>query len=557
MAREPAKDVADRYQRAKELRSPRDTQYRLNAAYCLPRDYENWMSDAGNENSTGGVDNDFRSRFAFDSTGVRAIPKYKAICKRLINPDGVRYHRIAANNQDLMRIPAVRKYFTEVTDLIFNMRQSPSARFGTAQSELYGSYGVYGNGIKSTLWRKPMARFDRGGFIYRAWPMYNMWWLVDDMGNITDVFRRFYVTRRQFELWKPDAPMPLAIKNILPTDIKSKVEFVHAVSYRKSGYDPKALDARRHPWQSCYVCVPDAEYVGDEEGFINNPYQISAIDTVAGDAYGIAPAEIAFPALGGANATKKTYLKQGHKAVDPTLLANDDGALSGRIDARPSRIIYGGIDSQGRDMVKALQLGSNFQVAEQLLADDRNDINDSFLVTLFQILTDTPEMTAAEVYERIAEKAALYAPTMAAIQETDQGPQVEREVALLAENNRLPQMPPELVEARGEYKVEYINPMQKAMYAGEVSGFMRWQDMLTQAAANTQDPSPMDHVNWDEAAPEIADKMDVRPHWVSTPEQVKAKRDARAQAQQQQAMIDAAPAAASVMSTMAKGGAQR
>ena len=34
-------------------------------------------------------------------------------------------------------------------------------------------------------------------------------------------------------------------------------------------------------------------------------------------------------------------------------------------------------------------------------------INDAFLVTLFQILTETPEMTATEVIERTREKGAL------------------------------------------------------------------------------------------------------------------------------------------------------
>lgn len=558
MYSEDARDVLERYSRAKSIRSSRETQWRLNAAYCLPRDYDKWaQGDANGQVTQNGIDNAARAQFAFDNTGVRAIPKYKAICKRLINPEGVRYHTVEADNADLMRIPAVRQFFTTLTDKLFSLRHNPSARFGTAQGELYGSIGVYGNGIKTTLRRAPEGYGDKGGLAYRSWPMYNIFWLVDDLGNVTDVFRRMWLTKRQFQLWLPDAPLPTTFKNVLDSNIDFRAEFVHVVSKRNKDYDPKALDARRHPWKSCYVCVPDAEYVEEEKGFVAQPYQISATETVAGDPYGYSPAEIAFPALGTTNAVKKTYLKQGHKAVDPTLLVRDDGAISGRIDARPGRFIYGGVDSQGRQMVQPMGSGANFQVAENIIADERNDINDSFLVTLFQILTETPEMTAAEVYERVAEKAALFAPTLAALQEQDQGPQVEREMALMAEHGLMPRMPPELVEAGGEYKISYVNPMAKALYAGEIAGFVRWVEMLANAAAAKQDPSILDHVDFDEAAPAIAFKMDVRPEWVATKEKIKQLRDGRAQAMRQQQMVDAAPAIASVAATASKQGMAR
>lgn len=558
MARESALDVLDRYARAKSLRGALETQWRMNAAYCLPRDYPRWTAgDAvgeGNDYSS----TDWRARYAFDNTGVRAIPKYKAICKRLINPEGVRYHALEASDAELMRIPRVRGYFADLTKALFRYRQEPNARFGTAQGEMYGSIGVYGNGVKTTLWRPPAMRGDKGGFVYKTWPMYHMFWLVDDMGFVTDVFRRIWMTRRQFELAHPGHELPPCLANIPANSasaMSTRFEFVHAVSKRNSGYDPKALDARRHPWQSCYVCVSDQMYIGEESGFQGNPYQISATDTVAGDAYGYSPAEQAFPALGGANAIKKTYLKQGHKAVDPTLLVNDDGVLSGRVDMRPGKYILGGVDSQGRQLVQALNHNSNFQVAENILTDERADINDSFMVTLFQILTETPEMTAAEVYERVAEKAALFAPTMAALQEMDQGPQVERELYILAEHGLMPPPPPELVEAGNAYKVNYTNPATKAQNASEVSGFIRWVDMLANAANLTQDPEPLDHINWDNAAPEVAYKMDVPSHWQSSTDEVAAKRDNRAKQMQARMAVEAAPAAASAMATMSKQGA--
>ena len=69
MAREDARECVERYNEAKQIRAPRDTQFRLNAAYCLPRDYENWQGE-GNLNDNG-INVDFRARFAFDNTGAQ------------------------------------------------------------------------------------------------------------------------------------------------------------------------------------------------------------------------------------------------------------------------------------------------------------------------------------------------------------------------------------------------------------------------------------------------------------------------------------------------------
>jgi hypothetical protein len=53
-------------------------------------------------------------------------------------------------------------------------------------------------------------------------------------------------------------------------------------------------------------------------------------------------------------------------------------------------------------------------------------------VTLFQILTETPQMTATEVIERTNEKGILLAPTSAGSSPNISGPMIDRELDLLA-----------------------------------------------------------------------------------------------------------------------------
>lgn len=553
MARPNAQDVVTIYEEAKTLRMPYEHDWRMAAAYCMPRHYAAWNVEGPAVMQGGGTQE--TRRFAYDNTGVRSVPKYIAILNRLATPEGQRWHTATASDPNLMKIYAVREYFNNVTDLLFKYRYNPRGRFVQTVGETYGAIGVYGIGPMSVTWRRASAMNPYPGINYKAWNIRDVFLMFDDEGNVTHVFRRFYLNARQFKIKFPDEPMPdcLAAEENKPPKEMNMYEFVHVLHYRMD-YDPKSLTARRHRVCSSYICVKDCAYVGDDkDGYGSMPMLTPRVFTESGFPYGYSAAMQAMPALGGVSAMKKTVLKQGQKAVDPPILANDDGVLSGRVDIRPGRTTYGAVNQAGQRLVYPMEMG-NFQVAENLIADERKDIEDAFFVTLFQILTETPEMTATEVMERVAEKAALLAPTMGRLQTEMLGPNIEREIEVLHEAGLLPEMPPELAEARGEYEVVYTSPLAKGQYAEEVSGFMRWSEMLLKFAEVTQDPSPTDWINMDDAAPAIADRMAVRTAWVNDPKKVEGMREDRAEKQQQQAVLDQAPAIASVAKEAMKNG---
>lgn len=540
------KDVLRRYEEAKNIRAVYEHDWRMAAAYCIPRHYSTWLT-----NGPATLDSPMTAaarRYAYDNTGVRSLPKWVAILNRIATPIGQRWRSLRASDPSLMRSYAVRTFFDELNNTLHDMTYSPRAHFIRTRGEVYNQLGVYGTSPYSITWRRPRHNDRRGGFRYKAWPLRDIFILVDDEGGVSSVFRRFFLNARQFRTKFPDAKAPKSIQTELdkatgPSET-AFFEFVHCV-HERSDLDPGALSVRRLPYTGYYVACKDAEYVGEEEGFLSNVYLTPRTETEPGDVYGYSPAIRATPALGSVNAMKKTVLKQGQRAVEPTLLANDDGVLSGRLDVRPAATIWGGIDKAGRRLVDVLPTG-NFNVAENLIADERRDIEDSFFVTLFQILQETPEMTATEVVERVAEKAALLAPTMGWIQSEDLGPATEREIELMIENGVFPQMPPELIEARGEYTIEYTSPMAKSMYAENISGFMRTLELAINHAQATQDPSGLDWLDMDEAIPEIADRLSSPTRWIRSPDAVKQLREARAQQAQQQQVLQQAPALASV-----------
>lgn len=550
-------DQIEDYNNAKAIRSVHENDWRLASAYCLPAHYGAWTSDGPTWMATTNSQAALR-RTVFDSTGVRSLPKYMAILERLATPAGMKWHTLGATDTRLMKSYRVRMYFDELNELLFRMRYMPRAGFRPASNESYASIGAYGTGPLFVGKRQPNALSRTPGMLYKSCALRDIFFLINANGEVDKVFRRYYLNVRMFKSEFPNEPMPrsLAVEAAKAAPNPAHmVEFFHVVQPR-SDYDPQSIGPQRHEFVSSHMCVPDKQYVGQEGGYASMPYLTPRAFTVAGDPYGHGPAVQALAAMGGASTMKKSHLKQGNLAAEPVILAYDDGVLNGNVDLRPGHVNYGGVDRQGRKLIQTLDAG-RFDIGEALLQGEQKDVEDAFLVTLFQILVDTPEMTATEVLERVAEKAALLSPTMGRIQSEKLGPLVEREIDVCAELGLLPEMPPELIEARGEYDVTYTSPLAKGMYAEEVSAFMRSVEFSLALVERTQNPEHLDHYNFSAAIPEIADKTAVPARWMADPKVIEATRTKRSQEQQQAQLLEAAPAMASVAKTAADIGAPK
>lgn len=558
MARMTAEDAKRRYTMAKSVRSSNENDWRLASAYCLPRQYGSWQTDGPAQYGGGPA---ATRRIAYDNTGALALPKYAAVLEHLATPHSMRWHSLRATDLSLMKKTRVKNFFDELTNLLFQMRYAPRANFRQSVAEVYTQMGVYGTGPMYLGQRTPNALSRVPSLLYKGIPLRDSFILVNDEGEVDTFFRRFWLTVRQFQLKFPTAPLPpcmdmLAKGGMTPPDDKY-FEFVHCV-WPRSDHDPMALDARRHPIVGSYLCVQDTMYIGEEQGYRSLPYLAPRTATEAGDPYGFSPAIQAIPALGSASAIKKTNIRIGNRAADPVLLVHDDGVMNGSVDLRPGSIYSGGVNAAGQKLVHALDTG-NFQVSEKLLEDERNDINDSFFVYLFNILEQEKEMTATEVVERAAKESVLVSPTMGRLQSELLGPDIEREIDVLTEmgyiadgpNSPGIQMPPELIEAKGNYQVLYTSPAAKSVYSDEISGFMRSVEMSLNIANATQDPGQLDHYNFDVAIPEISEYLAVPTRWMNTDDQKKAIADSRAESQQKAEMLKNAAPLAGALKTAA------
>lgn len=502
------------------------------------------MSGMFYDSGLGRTPGEKRTELVFDSTAAVALGRFASVVDSLITPMNEVWHRIRPSDPALRRVRRVREWFEESNRILVAKRNAPKTNFVSQNHTNYRMLGAFGTGCMyiDALDAEP-------GLRYKSIHLGEIYFAENHQGIVDKAWRRFPLTVRQAkQRW--GERLPEKIRN--DKNEHNVYWFIHCVKPRND-YDPERLDAKGMPFASYYVSV-EGQALVEEGGYNTFPYAITRYVQAPGEVYGRPPIMDVLPAIKTLNEEKKTVLKQGHRTVDPVLLVHDDGILDG-FSLRPGALNPGGVTADGRPLVHALPVG-NIAIGKELMDDERIVINDAMLVTLFQILVETPQMTATEVLERVKEKGMLLNPTVGRQQSEYLGPMIEREMDLLARQGLLPPMPPELVEAGGEYTIEYESPLSRAARAGEAAGFMRTVETALNIANVLQDPSPLDHFNFDVAIPEIAEIQGAPLKWMNTLERIQALREQRAQAQQEQTEIQSLPGSAAMIKAAAAANKQ-
>lgn len=475
-----------------------------------------------------------RTELLFDSTAAIALGRFASVVDSLITPMNETWHRLRASDPALQRIRRVRAWFEEVNRILRDKRYAPKGNFISQNHTNMRMLGAFGTGCMfvDELRGEP-------GLRYKSVHLGEIYFAENHQNLIDRAWRRFPLTARQAKQKWGDR-VPDKIKN--DANEHNIYWFIHCVKPREDA-DPGRADYRGMPFASYYVSETDRVLL-EEGGYNTFPYAITRYYQGPGEVYGRAPAMDVLPAIKTLNEEKKTVLKQGHRTVDPVLLIHDDGIIDG-FSLKPGALNGGGVTADGRPLVHTLPVG-NIAIGKDLMDDERLVINDAFLVSLFQILIETPQMTATEVLERVKEKGMLLNPTVGRQQAEYLGPMIERELDLLSRQGLLPPIPQELLEAAGEYTIEYDSPLSRAARSGEAAGFMRSVEVALNVANVTQDPSMLDHFDFDTALPEIAEIQGAPLRWMRAVEAVQAIREGRQAQAEEQKMVQALPGVAAM-----------
>tara|TARA_R110000787_G_scaffold78811_1_gene172173 strand:+ start:2232 stop:3848 length:1617 start_codon:yes stop_codon:yes gene_type:complete len=535
---ELAEQIIKRFTSLEAERGTWETHWTEIADRVLPR-YSDTFFKPTSEQTKG----EKRTEKMIDSTAGLALERFSAAMESMLTPRTQKWHRLKPSDDSLARDRDVKLWFEAATNELFRQRYATKANYASQQHEVYMGLGAFGTAIMFTDFH------DQGGLRYTATNLKEILFEMNHQGLVDTSYRKYSLSARQMvqrvEVGRWDS-VPDEVTKAVEKTPEKRFEIIHCIRPRIE-VEPGRLDDRGKPWVSYYIAVQGRHELS-QGGFDTFPYQISRYVTGPGEKYGRSPAMFVLPSIKVLNEQKKTLLTQGHRAVAPVLLSHDDGILD-TFSMAPGSMNPGGVSAEGRALVHALPVG-NLAAGQELMDMERQVINDGFLVSLFQILVDTPTMTATEVLERAREKGALLSPTMGRQQSEMLGPMIEREVDVLLKQGLLPPMPELLIEAQGEFEVEYDSPLSRSQRAEEASGWLRTLEAAIAYANTTQDLSVLDQFDSDVIYQQLAEINAVPASWMRDPAAIQQLREGRAQQQQQQQLLEAAPAAAGVMKAL-------
>lgn len=493
----------------------------------------------GEQNNPG----EKRTDKQFDSTAPLALDRFAAAMESILTPRSGRWHKITQAARSVKPTHAVKLWNEEVTDLLFRVRYAPRANFASQMHETYTGLGAYGTG---GIFVDDIIGV---GIRYTALHLSEMYIAQDYSGRIDTVHRKFEMTAANAVKWFKSRPrsgvMPEKIRDAAEKRPNEKFWFLHCVK-PNGDYIRGRKDWKGMRLSSVYVSV-EGRAVLDEGGYRVMPYAASRYVTSPREVYGRSPAMTVLPDIKMLNEMEKTNIRAAHRRVQPPLLAQADGALTG-FKLQPDAINYGGLDAQGNPMVRPLDTRADLGLGLELTDQKRGLINDAFLNTLFQILVENRTMTATEAMFRAQEKGALLAPVGGRQQSELLGVIIERELDILSMAGQLPPMPRELMDAGGLVEIEYTSPLAQAQRAEEGVGILRSMEAMSPLAQI--DPRSMRRVNADKTMQRLWEINGAPLDCLYSDDELEAMDEMEGQAAQAAQLLEAAPVAAQAAKTM-------
>lgn len=442
-------------------------------------------------------------------------------------------------DEDVSRDEEVAAWMGDATDRIRRAFSANGMTFYSRVLDFYSDLVMFGTGIFYVDEPAP----GRLRFTNRA--LAECVIAQDDEERVDTVIRRFQLTAKQAcDKWGDKAPE--RCKKALDTKPYDKSWFIHAVMPNRGRAYGRA-GAAGMPWRSVHLCQ-DTREICQEGGFEEFPYQVARWGTLARGLYGESPAMLALADTKVLQAMVKTNLVASQRAADPPTMAPDEVALRG-LRVTPGQIIYGGMDINGRPLLAPLESRGAFTLTEAMAEQKREAIRQAFFANLI-VLSGRGNQTATEVLARQEEQLRLMGPQLGRVQAEFLDPLVRRVFMIMWRAGAFGMLPQAMAD-QAVIQVEYVSPLARAQKAANAQTVLRTLEAILPMAQAR--PEVLDVFNFDELARELADAYGLPPRGLRDPRQVAEIRQARAEAQNQQAAEASELAAAGPMRDAAQG----
>jgi len=481
-----------------------------------------------------------RTTKIIDSTGTQALRVMAAGLMSGMTSPARPWHRRKVR-EDLMDNGDVRRWLSQVE--MIERAILHKSNFYNSIYTVYTELGAFGT---APLYRQPS--FDD---VIRFRPFTAGEYVIaeNDQGVVDTLGRHFTMSVGQIVqkfVYDPDTGamdwtgVSKATRRLWEqSNYDELVEILHVIEPRLMGdRDYGKDDNLNMPFKSCYFeLASESDELLMESGYRKFPAYVPRWDVLSGDVYGRCPGMDTLGDIKQLQHQQKRKAQAIDKMVNPPMVAPT--SLKGKPSTvLPGQTTYVDPLQGGQGFVPAYQVQPRINELQVDIAEAQQRIQRGFYADLFAMMinSDRRQMTATEVVERHEEKLVLLGPVLQRINVELLDPLLDDVFEYALEAGLLPE-PPEAL-AGEELEVEYISLLAQAQQAVAASSLERVMGFAGNLVAVF--PEIVDGIDSDAALRQYANILGTSPDVIISDDELQAKRQARAEEQQQmQAMQQA------------------
>ncbi len=467
----------------------------------------------------------------YDTTAILDSQDMASGLSSALIPTGQKFFGLTVRDKALNQNTRIRRYLAEVTEIVHE--EMFESNFMLQLNETLRSLVVFGTG-------NLYSEFDlnRGMLNYRDYDVALYQILEDHHGAVDTVLLSFQLEARQAEQkFGREALSENILKALEEPDKPKLFEFIQYVGPREDR-NATLEDNRNMPWESSYIDVKEKTIVA-EGGFKEFPFAVARWMKSSHEIYGRGQGTEALNDVRVMQRIMKDFIECGNKWNDPPR-----EVLSGSVEGNVVNVTPGAINwVNQQNTIKALDqaLNGNFPITKEMLEFQQEKIHRAFFRDVFVQLTDLQgdRRTTVEINERVREGLRRLAMPVTRLQSELLNSVITRSVLLLMRNGVVAPPPAELEGQR--MGIEYLGQLSLALKDQQARGFMQFAAVIGEL--DPVFPDAKDVIDMDDAMPDLAEAFGVKTEHIATPQQIAAKRQARAAAQQTQQAMDMAEVA--------------
>jgi len=440
-----------------------------------------------------------RSKDIYDVTAINAVDRLGSGIEAIVCPQSEYWHGLDVidfKNVVRKRSDEEKLWLENQRNLMFALRYDADSGFVPAIQTAIRRCIAFGNAF---VWVEENLDDNTSVFRYQYIPLDECYIAENKNGVVNAWYRLYQLTAAQAKQKFGDrlkGSVARAADN--PSDKDRMFPFIHAV------YESADWSVGKSPFKFSSVHIEyETRTIVGRRGF----YEFPVIDfrwlPEPGRVYGEGPVMRVLAEIQSANVLAKNELIASEQSVKPPLLMAHAGVMN-RPNANPNSVIFGGLNAQGQELVKPLNIGQRLDFATMVLEAKKNAIKESLYLNLFQVLVQNPQMSATEALIRANEKGELLGPAGSRLQGS-LSRMITREHSILVRRGLYDResayAPPPGVS--GKLNVQFTSPLDKMRRAKEGEGIARILEMVAPLAQ--VDPSIVDNIDADETVRQMQD----------------------------------------------------